>query len=77
MSAVIEQVAIRAATDVEAVLNYTRDTGTRPVNYTFDPPPGVPRSSGEIDARTVTIHDARRVRGLALDARPTPAPTRS
>jgi len=68
MSAVIEQVAIRAATDVEAVLNYTRDTGTRPVNYTFDPPPGVPRSSGEIDARTVTIHDARRVRGLALDA---------
>jgi hypothetical protein len=67
MSAVIEQAAIREPTDVAAVLNYTRNTGTRPVNYTFDPPPGVPRSSGEIDARSVTIHDARRVRGLGLD----------
>jgi hypothetical protein len=67
MSAVIDEVAADASTDVEAVLNYTRNTGERPVNYTFDPPPGVARSSGEIDARTVTIHDARRIRGLALD----------
>jgi hypothetical protein len=37
------------------------------VNYTYDPPPGVPRSSGEIDARTVTIRSARQQRGLALD----------
>jgi hypothetical protein len=49
------------------VLNYTRNTGVRPVNYTFDPPPGVPRYSGEVDARTVTIHDARRLTGLGLD----------
>jgi hypothetical protein len=67
MSAVIDQGAVGASTDVAAVLNYTRNTGTRPVNYSFDPPPGVPRSSGEIDARTVTIHDARQVRGLGLD----------
>jgi hypothetical protein len=67
MSAVIEQAAIGASTDVAAVLNYTRNTGTRPVNYTYDPPPGVPRSSGQIDARTVTIRDARQQRGLALD----------
>jgi hypothetical protein len=67
MSAVIEQAAIGASTDVAAVLNYTRNTGKRPVNYTYDPPPGVPRSSGEIDARTVTIRSARQQRGLALD----------
>jgi hypothetical protein len=67
MSAVLDEAAGFAATDVEAVLNYTRENGIRPVNYTFDPPPGVPRSSGEIDARTVKIHDARKVPGLSLD----------
>jgi hypothetical protein len=54
--------------DVQAELYYTRNTGVRPVNYTYDPPPGVPRSSGEADRRTVTIHDARGVAGLALDS---------
>ncbi len=66
MSAVIDE-AIEDLTTVRAVLNYTRNTGVRPVNYTFEPPPGVPRNSGEIDARTVTINDARRVNGLELD----------
>jgi len=68
MSALMNVIAVDESTEVEAVLNYTRNTGVRPVNYTFDPPPGIPRSSGEIDARTVSIHDARRVHGLALDA---------
>jgi hypothetical protein len=67
MSAVVDESRVDLQTDVEAVLNYTRNTGVRPVNYTFDPPPGIPRNSGEIDARTVTIHDARRVSGLRLD----------
>jgi len=53
MSAVIDE-TIEDLTTVRAVLNYTRNTGVRPVNYTFEPPPGVPRNSGEIDARTVT-----------------------
>ena len=66
MSAVIDE-AIEDFTTVRAVLNYTRNTGVRPVNYTFEPPPGVPRNSGEIDARTVTINDARRVNGPKLD----------
>ncbi|MGA2398691.1 MAG: CmcJ/NvfI family oxidoreductase, partial [Steroidobacteraceae bacterium] len=43
------------------------DNGVRPVNYTFDPPAGVPRNSGEVDARTVPIRNARSVRGLTLD----------
>src|SRR5579859_3434648 len=55
------------ARSVRAALNYTRNTGVRPVNYTYDPPAGVPRNSGEVDSRTVTIHDARHVAGLGLD----------
>lgn len=67
MSAAIDYRPTVASREVGAVLNYTRDTGVRPVNYTFDPPPGIPRSSGDIDARTVAIHDARQVPGLGLD----------
>jgi hypothetical protein len=67
MNAVIDEATVDQSTDVEAVLHYTRNTGVRPVNYTFDPPPGVPGSSGEVDSRTVKIHDARRVGSLALD----------
>jgi hypothetical protein len=68
MNAIAKDIPTRAAFDVQAVLNYTRNSGVRPVNYTFDPPVGVPRNSGEVDARTVTIHDARPVKGLWLDA---------
>jgi hypothetical protein len=44
---------------IEAELNYLRHTGARPVNYTFQPPPGVPQRSGEVDARRVKISNAR------------------
>src|SRR4051812_29061741 len=47
---------------IEAELNYLRDTGVRPVNYTFQPPPGIPQRSGELDVRRVRISDARRER---------------
>ncbi len=52
---------------VHAVVNYTRKTGVRPVNYTFDPPTGVLRNSGEVEPHVVTIRNARHARGLALD----------
>jgi hypothetical protein len=67
MNAILKTPFVPPSTNVEAILNYTRNTGVRPVNYTFDPPPGVPRYGGEIDARRVTIHDARIARGLSLD----------
>jgi hypothetical protein len=67
VNAIRAEATVDASTDVEAVLNYTLDIGVRPVNYTFDPPPGVPRSRGQVDARKVTIRDAWRVAGLALD----------
>jgi hypothetical protein len=68
MSAVVDRSYFEnPVSDVRAVLNYTRLTGNRPVNYTFDPPPGVPRSSGELDPRLVTIHNARGYRDFDLD----------
>lgn len=68
MNAALAQVGEQGSHDVDAVLNYTRDTGVRPVSYTFDPPVGVPRYSAEVDPRTVRIRDARAVSGLTLDA---------
>src|ERR1700684_2195418 len=67
MNAAVNDMPLEAPNNVRALLNYTRNTGVRPVNYTFDPPPGVSRNSGEVDARLVTIHDARAARELSLD----------
>ena len=44
---------------VEAELNYLRAGEGRPVSYTFEPPPGVPWTSGVLEPRRVTIRDAR------------------
>jgi hypothetical protein len=44
---------------IEAQLNYLAPMAERPRNYTFDPPPGVPRSNSTHEAHTVAIHDAR------------------
>ena len=52
---------------IEAELNYLRDTGTRPVNYTYDPPPGVPRTTAVADPRRVRIRNARLRTDLGLD----------
>jgi hypothetical protein len=52
---------------VHAVVNYTRKTGVRPVNYTFDPPAGVLRNSGQVEPHVVRILNARHSHGLALD----------
>jgi len=53
---------------IEATLNYLAPMAERPRNYTFDPPPGVPRSNAAHEARTVPIHDARVIAAdIALD----------
>jgi hypothetical protein len=67
MSALIDESSIDQPTEVRAELSYTHNNGVRPVNYTFDPPAGVLRNSGEVDTRTVIIRNARRFRGLTLD----------
>ncbi len=53
---------------VEATLNYLAPMTDRPRNYTFDPPPGVPRSNSTHEAHTVAVHDARAVElDISLD----------
>jgi len=46
---------------VDATLNYLGRTDERPRNYTYEPPPGVPRSNTVRDPHVVPIHDARAV----------------
>ena len=46
---------------IEATLNYLAPMSERPRNYTFDPPPGTPRSNTEHEAHRVAIHDVRPV----------------
>jgi hypothetical protein len=53
---------------VEATLNYLAPMTERPRNYTFDPPPRVPRSNSTHEAHIVSIHDARVIASdIALD----------
>lgn len=53
---------------IDAQLNYLAPMAERPRNYTFDPPPGVPRSNSTREAHTVAIHDARPVASeISLD----------
>lgn len=44
---------------VEAELNYLAPMSERPRNYTYEPPPGVPRSNVVAEAHTLPIRDAR------------------
>jgi hypothetical protein len=53
---------------VKAELNYLAPMSERPRTYTYDPPPGVPRTTVVNDTRAVVIRDARRIlRDVALD----------
>lgn len=44
---------------VVAELNYLKAGQGRPVSYTFEPPPGTPWVTGELEPRRVTIRDGR------------------
>jgi hypothetical protein len=53
---------------VEGLLNYLAPMAEKPMNLTYDPPPGVPRSTGIPEPHVMRIHDARPVAGrLTLD----------
>src|SRR5215813_605482 len=47
------------STAVEAEVNYLTPTTEKPVNYTFQPPPGVPWRSGRPEPHRIQVHDAR------------------
>jgi hypothetical protein len=53
---------------VEAKLNYLAPMPEKPFNYTYDPPPGVPRTNAVYDERVIAIHNARPIAArLTLD----------
>ena len=55
-------------TVVRAQLNYLAEATPQPVNYTYDPPAGVPRSSGKHVAHNVAIRNGRELLDeLSLD----------
>ncbi len=56
---------------VVADMNYLAPMAERPRNYTFDPPPGIPRSNTEHEAHAVSIRDARPLAGHASRSTPT------
>ncbi|HKV17312.1 MAG TPA: hypothetical protein VJQ81_19865, partial [Reyranella sp.] len=61
--------AIAALPHVLAEMNYLVPMTERPRNYTFDPPPGVPRSNTQNEPHRVRIHDARPIADrISLDA---------
>jgi hypothetical protein len=60
---------IRGLPCVEGVLNYLAPMAERPMNLAYDPPPGMPRSTGVPEPHRVMIHDARPLAGrLSLDS---------
>ncbi|ARV58385.1 methyltransferase [Nostocales cyanobacterium HT-58-2] len=53
---------------IEAVLHYLVPMAEKPVNYTYEPPPGVKRHNGTYEGHTLPIYNARSItRELSLD----------
>jgi hypothetical protein len=52
---------------VEASLNYFAPSSEKPFIYTYEPPPGVPRATGQPDSHSVPIRNARLEAELSLD----------
>ncbi len=67
MSARLIETEANGTRSIEASLNYLESREPRPVNYAYDPPQGVPRRSGKILPRTVTIRNGRHFSDLSLD----------
>jgi hypothetical protein len=52
---------------VQTTLNYLVDASEKPVIYTYEPPPGIPKTTGKFAPRSVLIHNARLGEQLSLD----------
>jgi hypothetical protein len=53
---------------VEAELTYLTPMAEKPFNYTYEPPPGIPRSNGKYETHKLPIHDARAItQNISLD----------
>ena len=56
-----------AGTFVEASLNYFAKSAEKPVIYTYEPLPGIPRATGKSEAKSLLIRNARLERDVSLD----------
>jgi hypothetical protein len=52
---------------VQATLNYFAESSEKPVIYTYEPPPGIPRTTGKSEPHSVLIRNARLAEDLSLD----------
>jgi hypothetical protein len=52
---------------VEATLNYLVNGSEKPVIYTYEPPPGIPKTTGKFEPRSVLIRNARLGQESSLD----------
>jgi hypothetical protein len=52
---------------VQATLNYFAESSEKPVIYTYEPPPGTPRTTGKSEPHSVLIRNARLAEQLSLD----------
>ena len=53
------QIATASLPHVQAPLNYLAATGEKPVSYAYQPPPGIPWSTGKVEEHATIIHDLR------------------
>ncbi len=53
------EIASGSLPHIQAALNYLAATGQKPVTYAYQPPPGVPWSTAEIEEHATVIHDLR------------------
>jgi hypothetical protein len=62
------EIAIASLPSIEATLNYVAASGEKLVSYAYEPPPGVPLSTVQVEGHATTIHDLRPATSeLALD----------
>jgi hypothetical protein len=61
LSPVLDQRTHPNLPSVQATLNYLLPMAEKPVNYTYDPPEGIPRNSGTSVGYTVPIYNAREI----------------
>jgi hypothetical protein len=52
---------------VQTTLNYLVDASEKPVIYTYEPPPGIPKTTGKFELQSVLIRNARLGEEPSLD----------
>lgn len=65
---VLDSPILHELPQVEAELHYLIPMSEKPVNYTYEPPPGIARHNGKYETRKLPIRNARQIsQNLSLD----------